>query len=97
MASRPSLGPSTPGTGMFTPRRPARPESRASTAAGSFKPQVGDSVRMSNMGSEGILRYVGETEFKEGVWAGVELGGGFKGKGKNDGSVNGYVRLLGSD
>lgn len=49
---------------------------------------------MSNMGSEGVLRFIGETEFKEGVWAGVELGGGFKGKGKNDGSVNGCVWRL---
>lgn len=77
---------------MFTPRRPSRPESRASAAP--FKPQVGDAVRMSNMGSEGVLRFMGETEFKEGVWAGVELGGGFKGKGKNDGSVNGCVWRL---
>ena len=54
-----------------------------------FCPVVGDRVRMQSMGMEGTLRYIGETEFKAGVWAGVELEGGFAGKGKNDGSVNG--------
>lgn len=40
---------------------------------------------------EGILRFIGEAEFKPGQWAGVELCGGFVGKGKNNGTVNGYV------
>ena len=44
---------------------------------------------MQAMGMEGTLRFVGETDFKAAVWAGVELEGGFAGKGKNDGSVNG--------
>lgn len=47
------------------------------------------------MGYEGVLRFYGTTEFKEGVWAGVELEGGFKGKGKNDGTVEGYEMLPG--
>lgn len=103
VASRPSIT----GTNTFTPRRTSmassttsstpyarRPESRASMAGGideKFSPIVGDRVRMQSMGMEGTLRYVGETEFKAGVWAGVELEGGFAGKGKNDGSVNGYA------
>lgn len=72
-----------------------RPESRASLAGSmaggqdKFAPQVGDKVRMQSMGMEGTLRFLGPTQFREGVWAGVELEGGFAGKGKNDGSVEG--------
>lgn len=33
--------------------------------------------------------FLGEIEGKSGLFAGVELSGGFVGKGKNDGSVNG--------
>lgn len=68
-----------------------RPESRASVTqeATKFAPQTGDRVRVSGMGFEGTLRFLGPLDIKEGVWAGVELEGGFAGKGKNDGSVNG--------
>ena len=50
---------------------------------------VGDNVRIESLGFEGILRYLGEIDGKPGMWAGVELGGGFAGKGKNNGSVAG--------
>lgn len=40
---------------------------------------------------EGTLRYLGDIAGKPGHWAGVELSGGFAGRGKNDGSVAGYV------
>jgi len=50
---------------------------------------VGDNVRIESLGFEGCLRYVGEIDGKSGLWAGVELSGGFSGKGKNDGSVDG--------
>ncbi|KIK85026.1 hypothetical protein PAXRUDRAFT_35431 [Paxillus rubicundulus Ve08.2h10] len=50
---------------------------------------VDDHVRIESLGYEGILRYLGEIDGKLGMWAGVELSGGFSGKGKNDGSVNG--------
>ncbi|WVR06658.1 hypothetical protein IAU60_003690 [Kwoniella sp. DSM 27419] len=76
-----------------------RPESRASNAYGGggnghgqdpkWTPVVGEKVRINSMGYEGVLRFLGPTQFKEGVWAGVELEGGFAGKGKNDGSVDG--------
>lgn len=52
-------------------------------------PVIGERVRMQAMGMEGTLRFLGETDFKAGVWAGIELEGGFSGKGKNDGSVGG--------
>jgi dynactin complex subunit len=51
--------------------------------------EVGDDVRIQSLGFEGVLRFVGEIEGKAGLWAGVELSGGFSGKGKNNGSVNG--------
>ncbi|KAF7315292.1 hypothetical protein MIND_00043700 [Mycena indigotica] len=51
--------------------------------------QVGDNVRIESLGFEGLLRYLGGIDGKPGLWAGVELSGGFYGKGKNDGSVNG--------
>ncbi|EIW67626.1 hypothetical protein TREMEDRAFT_45156 [Tremella mesenterica DSM 1558] len=104
ISSRSSLSASTAGSHFITPRRPSmassttsatpharRPESRASNAFDSirFAPVIGDRVRMSGVGMEGTLRFLGPTQFKEGVWAGVELEGGFAGKGKNDGSVNG--------
>ena len=46
-------------------------------------------MRIESLGFEGVLRFAGPIEGKPGEWAGVELGGGFAGKGKNDGSVNG--------
>lgn len=41
------------------------------------------------MGFQGVLRFLGEVEFKAGEWGGIELLGEWKGKGKNDGSVSG--------
>ncbi|KAJ7703320.1 hypothetical protein B0H17DRAFT_1042700 [Mycena rosella] len=72
--------------------RPASRQSdvftRSSSRAGrSF--DVGDNVRIESLGYEGILRYLGTIDGKPGLWAGVELGGGFAGKGKNNGTVNG--------
>lgn len=51
--------------------------------------EVGDPVRVENLGMEGTLRFLGEIAGKAGTWAGVELLPGFAGKGKNDGSVAG--------
>ncbi|KAJ6499418.1 hypothetical protein C8R45DRAFT_982319 [Mycena sanguinolenta] len=51
--------------------------------------EVGDNVRIESLGYEGTLRYIGGIDGKPGLWAGVELSGGFAGKGKNDGSVAG--------
>ena len=74
---------------------PVRPPSRtadvfarsASRAGRAF--DVGDNVRIESLGFEGILKYLGEIDGKPGMWAGVELSGGFAGKGKNNGSVAG--------
>ncbi|OZJ02064.1 hypothetical protein BZG36_04968 [Bifiguratus adelaidae] len=51
-------------------------------------PQVGDRVQVQSAENAiGTLRFLGTTDFKTGIWAGVELD--VEGTGKNDGSVNG--------
>jgi len=60
-----------------------------SVSRAGWMPEVGDAVRIESLGFEGILQFVGEIEGKQGLWGGVELSGGFAGKGKNDGSVAG--------
>jgi CAP-Gly domain-containing linker protein 1 len=70
-----------------------RPKSRQSEIRSSSRMgsndsfEVGDPVRIESLGYDGVLRYIGEIEGKDGTFAGVELGGGLVGKGKNDGSV----------
>ncbi|KAI9481065.1 MAG: hypothetical protein EXX96DRAFT_565244 [Benjaminiella poitrasii] len=50
--------------------------------------QTGQRVTIPSLdNATGVLRYVGETDFRPGLWAGVELDK--KGQGKNDGSVQG--------
>lgn len=73
-------------------RPPSRPPSRHSDVFGrstirTF--EVGDNVRIESLGYEGTLQFIGEIDGKLGLWAGVELSGGFAGKGKNNGGVNG--------
>jgi dynactin complex subunit len=46
---------------------------------------MGDRVMVSGS-KPGVLKYVGETDFAKGVWAGVELD---EALGKNDGAVAG--------
>ncbi|KAA1472859.1 hypothetical protein DENSPDRAFT_779052 [Dentipellis sp. KUC8613] len=73
-------------------QRPASRQSDVFTRTSSradIRFNVGDSVRIESLGFEGTLRYLGEIDGKAGEWAGVELSGGFTGKGKNDGTVNG--------
>ncbi|KAI0278516.1 hypothetical protein BGY98DRAFT_1096749 [Russula aff. rugulosa BPL654] len=105
VAGRPSSSASASSTAGATPARPGpvtrtktpsmRSSSRQSDAfirstSRTGRPfEVGDNVRIESLGFEGTLRYLGEIDGKTGQWAGVELSGGFSGKGKNDGSVNG--------
>ena len=74
----------------------SRPPSRHSDVVGKPKKvfEVGDNVRVESLGFEGTLRYLGEIDGKPGLWAGIELSGGFSGKGKNNGTVGGSVILL---
>ncbi|KAJ7647445.1 hypothetical protein FB45DRAFT_893476 [Roridomyces roridus] len=69
--------------------RQSDPFARSTSRAGNRPFEVGDNVRIESLGYEGTLRYLGGIDGKPGLWAGVELGGGFSGKGKNNGSVNG--------
>lgn len=69
-------------------RMASRPSSRSEVHK-SRDFAVGDNVRIESLGFEGILRYLGKIKGKSGDWAGVELSGGFSGKGKNNGSVDG--------
>ncbi|CEP10467.1 hypothetical protein [Parasitella parasitica] len=48
---------------------------------------IGDRIAVDSMGIVGTLKFLGEAEFKEGVWAGIQLD--IVGSGKNDGSVKG--------
>lgn len=48
---------------------------------------IGERIAVDSMGIVGTLKFVGEAEFKEGVWAGIQLD--IVGSGKNDGSVKG--------
>lgn len=97
VAGRPSSVVSTSSASSSLPRErartpiSARPSSRHSDVFGKSPMRtfdIGDNVRIESLGYEGTLRYIGEIEGKAGVWAGVELGGGFSGMGKNNGSVN---------
>lgn len=56
-----------------------------------FRYDIGERVIVSG-GKQGIVRFLGPTEFAQGIWAGIELDGP---TGKNDGSVQviGYVML----
>lgn len=50
--------------------------------------KIGQRVTIPSLNNTtGILRYVGEPDFKAGIWAGIELNK--QGEGKNDGSVQG--------
>ena len=49
-------------------------------------PSIGDRVYISSTGQSGTLRYWGNTAFRDGLWAGIELDDE---TGKNDGTVQG--------
>ncbi|KAI7852775.1 hypothetical protein BDC45DRAFT_536988 [Circinella umbellata] len=48
---------------------------------------IGSKVSVPSMGVSGTLRFLGPTDFKPGIWGGIELGD--SGIGKNDGCVQG--------
>ncbi|KAG0168402.1 hypothetical protein DFQ28_005481 [Apophysomyces sp. BC1034] len=48
---------------------------------------VGERVAVDSMGIVGTLKFLGPTQFKSGLWAGIQLD--INGTGKNDGSVGG--------
>lgn len=48
---------------------------------------IGERVAVDSMGIVGTLKFLGDADFKEGYWAGIQLD--IVGSGKNDGSVKG--------
>lgn len=96
----------TPRTSITsTASRPASRQSdvfRASSRQGYTVPpgpipkalDLGDPVRIESLGVDGTIQFLGEAEFKEGLWAGVELSPAYAGRGKNDGSVAGCAPLV---
>ena len=92
-ASTPSKGSKTP-VGYATPAKkqwsgplPIQQVSLPSLAAPLL--EIGDSV--TAMQYEGTLRYLGPVGDKPGDFGGIELSGEWVGKGKNNGSVQGFV------
>ena len=57
------------------------------TATKSPSMAIGSKVSVPAMGVSGTLRFLGPTDFKPGIWGGIELGD--SGIGKNDGCVQG--------
>ncbi|KAI9277288.1 hypothetical protein BDA99DRAFT_130742 [Phascolomyces articulosus] len=63
---------------------PTSPIQRSHSGGGGSL-RLGDRVAVDSMGIVGTLQFLGTTQFKEGVWAGIQLD--IVGTGKNDGSV----------
>ncbi|KAG2210225.1 hypothetical protein INT47_003210 [Mucor saturninus] len=63
-----------------------KPSSSRSTPNLPQQLHIGDKVQVNS--HHGTIRYIGETKFKPGTWAGIELDA--VGLGKNDGSVDGH-------
>ena len=82
----------TPTSARIISRPPSRHSDVVSKPKKAF--EIGDNVRIESLGFEGTLRYLGQIDGKPGLWAGIELSGGFSGKGKNNGTVGGSVILF---
>ncbi|GAA5808302.1 hypothetical protein MFLAVUS_001692 [Mucor flavus] len=63
------------------------PNTPRSSIISTFPFIVNERVAVDSMGIVGTLKFLGEAEFKEGYWAGIQLD--IVGSGKNDGSVKG--------
>lgn len=98
VAARPSSSASTASRAKtpVSARPSSRPPSRQSDASSRLSKSfdIGENVRIESLGFEGTLRFIGDIDGKPGLWAGVELSGGFAGKGKNNGSVAGYDHCI---
>ena len=90
---------------VIAPAGPARTPSRSAlmrspsraAASGRATParerqlEIGDMVRLEGSDLVGVLRYLGPVHGRDGFFAGLELTGASAGRGKNDGTVHGYV------
>ncbi|XP_031427071.1 CAP-Gly domain-containing linker protein 1-like [Clupea harengus] len=81
---RPPAG-GTAKTSATTAAKPAAASEAQDAAGGGEEFQVGDSVWV-NGNKPGVVRFLGETQFAPGQWAGIVLDEPI---GKNDGSVSG--------
>ncbi|KAI9480684.1 MAG: hypothetical protein EXX96DRAFT_563759 [Benjaminiella poitrasii] len=70
-----------------SPRPLTRQQSNGSVVKSQQTLYLDDRVVVDSLGVVGTLKFLGETEFKEGYWAGIQLD--ILGSGKNDGSVKG--------
>ena len=68
-----------------TPSMPSNPVTPVDLKILQEKLKVGDHVLVGGV-KEGVLRFIGITEFAKGIWVGVELPGPM---GKNDGAISG--------
>lgn len=80
----------TPRSSLISPTAVSSVSPASSVTSG--PPYIGDRVAVDSMGIVGTLKFLGEAEFKEGYWAGIQLD--IVGSGKNDGSVKGYYFLI---
>ena len=75
-------------------RGPRASLARVSTPqAGPRRFEIGDEVRFEGSDLVGVLRYLGPVTGRDGHFAGLELIGASAGRGKNDGTIAGYVLL----
>lgn len=76
----------TPRSSITTTTNPNSPKENANSS-NNTSTWIGQRVTVESMNISGTLRFLGTTQFKAGVWAGIELDEA--GTGKNDGSVAG--------
>jgi len=72
---------------MASRKRLSTLSSMSSSSLNNEEIPINSIVKVKSTGLEGILLFVGKTEFKDGIWYGIRLFN--EGQGKNDGSVNG--------
>ncbi|OUM69248.1 hypothetical protein PIROE2DRAFT_57604 [Piromyces sp. E2] len=72
---------------MASRKRMSTMSTKSSVSANNEEIPLNSIVKVKSTGLEGILLFIGKTEFKDGIWYGIRLFN--EGQGKNDGSVNG--------
>ena len=72
---------------------PAGARTISGDAVGNKDLDIGDAVDVPG-GMHGIVKFIGEVNGKKGIFAGVELNKEWAARGKNNGDVEGSVRVL---
>jgi len=73
----------------YSPKIESNSKSSQSRSVDNYEININDYVFIKTTSQKGIVRYVGETKFKTGIWVGVELDK--RGAGKNNGTVMGVT------